>query len=159
MSHFVVKLRQVPSTWAVRTVAQATGWVVKLLWPSVHSWASPSVPGVSWCQADIMNLKSLMCASRHNATSEVGPTPCRQHWVEQLWSSDSYYCYFFLILLIYSFNKNMTFWFNVLWWFANCRVLFWRHSFGFRRAERTKQYVMNLKMETLWYQDEMFVKR
>lgn len=32
-------------------------------WPSLQSWASPLAQPVSWCQRDILSLKSLMCSS------------------------------------------------------------------------------------------------
>lgn len=47
----------------------STSSLVRLRWPSPHSWASPLAPPVSWCHCDIMNLKSLMCSSRHRASS------------------------------------------------------------------------------------------
>lgn len=46
----------------------STSSVAKPHWPSLHSWASPLALPVSWCQYDIMNLKSLMCSRRHKAT-------------------------------------------------------------------------------------------
>lgn len=45
-----------------------TSSVVKLCWPSLHSWVSPLALPVSWCQCDIIDLKSLMWSSEHKAT-------------------------------------------------------------------------------------------
>lgn len=61
-------LDALPSTWVIHAVASAPVG----LWsftdlpfsPGHHPWHCP----VSWCQYDIMGLKSLMCSSRHKAT-------------------------------------------------------------------------------------------